>query len=72
LARIFKLTERFNFEMRAEAENLFNTPHFGDVNGGHIGTTCTARPGGTCGGTFGEVTASYGERVLQLGAFLRF
>jgi len=72
LARVFKLTERFNFEMRAEAENLFNTPHFGDVNGLHIGTTCTARPGGTCGGTFGEVTASYGERVLQLGAFLRF
>jgi Carboxypeptidase regulatory-like domain/TonB dependent receptor-like, beta-barrel len=72
LARIFKLTERFSFEIRAEAENLFNTPHFGDVNGGHIGTTCTASPGGTCGGTFGQVTGSYGERVLQLGAFVRF
>jgi hypothetical protein len=66
LARAFKLTERFNFEIRAEAENLFNTPHFNNP-----GTTCTAS-GGACGGTFGQIRGSYGERVLQLGAFLRF
>lgn len=65
LARIFKLTERFNFEVRAEAENLFNKPHFFNPN-----TTCT-NTSGTCG-TLGQINGSYGERVLQLGAFLRF
>jgi len=70
LARIFKLTERFNLEVRAEAENLFNKPHFGDPN-----TGCTTTEVGgveTCGNTFGEIGSSYGERVVQFGAFLRF
>lgn len=66
LARVFKLTERFNFEIRAEAENLFNTPHFSNPN-----STCT-NVGGACAGGFGQITSTYGERVLQLGAFLRF
>jgi hypothetical protein len=66
LARTFRLTERFNLEVRVEAENVFNTPHFNDP-----GTSCT-NDNAACGGTFGEVTGSYGERVVQLGAFLRF
>jgi carboxypeptidase family protein len=66
LARTFKLTERFSFEIRAEAENLFNKPHFFNPD-----TSCT-NVNGTCGGTFGELTSSYGERVVQLGAFVRF
>jgi hypothetical protein len=65
LARVFKLTERFSFEIRGEAENLFNKPHFFNPN-----TTCT-NGSGTCG-TLGQLTSSYGERVLQLGAFVRF
>jgi len=65
LARIFKLTERFSFEIRGEAENLFNKPHFNNPN-----TDCT-NVNGTCG-TLGELTSSYGERVVQLGAFVRF
>ena len=71
LARTFKLTERFNLEIRAEAENLFNTPHFSGIN---TGCTDTAVSGGpdTCGTTFGEIGSSYGERVVQFGAFLRF
>ncbi|MGO9270387.1 MAG: carboxypeptidase regulatory-like domain-containing protein [Terriglobia bacterium] len=73
LARIFKLTERFNLEVRLEAENVFNTPHFSGVNTGCT-TTASTTPGGapTCGSTFGEITSSYGERVVQIGAFLRF
>lgn len=72
LARVFKLTERFSFEFRAEAENLFNKPHFNDPGfNGSGGTTCR-NIGGACGGTFGEITSTYGQRVLQLGAFVRF
>jgi hypothetical protein len=66
LARVFKLTERFSFEIRGEAENLFNKPHFFNPD-----TGCT-NVNGTCGGTFGQLTSSYGERVLQIGAFFRF
>lgn len=72
LARIFKITERFNLEVRAEAENIFNTPHFSGIN---TGCTTTASSGGgppTCGVTFGEIGSSYGQRVVQFGAFLRF
>lgn len=66
LARVFKLTERYSFEIRGEAENLFNTPHFNNPN-----VSCTNNAG-ACGGKFGQITSSYGQRVLQLGAFLRF
>jgi hypothetical protein len=70
LARIFKLSERFNLEVRVEAENLFNTPHFSGIT---TGCTTTAVNGGeTCGTTFGEITSSYGQRVVQFGAFIRF
>lgn len=70
LARTFKLSERFNLEVRAEAENIANTPHFNDPNNG---CTTTAVGGtDTCGNTMGELTSSYGQRVVQFGAFLRF
>jgi len=74
LARIFKLSERFTLEFRAEAENFFNNPHFSSIN---TGCTTTAPPPGqtgppNCGNTFGEIGSSYGERVVQFGAFLRF
>ena len=76
LSRTFKLTERFNLEVRAEAENLFNTPHFsGSGSNNGINTTCTTTAvngAETCGANMGEITSSYGERVVQLGAFLRF
>jgi hypothetical protein len=82
LARIFKLTERFNLELRAEAENIFNTPHFGGGNGtggsnNGIDTGCTTTASTTggapnCGVAFGSITFTYGQRVVQFGAFLRF
>lgn len=66
LARTFKLTERFNFEMRGEAQNLFNTVHFSDPE-----ITCSGS-GPTCGGSIGQIRSSYGERIVQLGAHLKF
>ncbi len=72
LARIFKITERFNLEVRAEAENFFNNPHFSGVNTGCTTTASTTGGAPTCGLTFGEIGSSYGQRVVQFGMFLRF
>jgi hypothetical protein len=66
LFRHFKLTERFNLEFRAEAQNLTNSPHFSNPN-----TTCTEDLG-KCGGKFGQISSGYGERYVQLGLKLRF
>jgi len=66
LFRHFKLTERFNLEVRAEAQNLPNSPHFNNPN-----TTCTD-VAGKCGGKFGQISSGYGERYVQLGLKLRF
>lgn len=68
--RTFKLTERFSLEFRAEAENLFNNPHFNDPS-----TSCTSTAttnGSICAGTFGQLTGAYGQRLVQFAAFVRF
>jgi hypothetical protein len=64
--RHFRLTERFALEMRLEAQNLTNSPHFKDPS-----TSCS-NVGGTCGGRFGQITSGYGERYVQLGAKITF
>ncbi len=71
--RHFRLTERYNLEVRVEALNVTNTPHFYNPSnsGTGNGTTCTD-VNGTCGGGFGQITTSYGERNLQVGMKLRF
>jgi hypothetical protein len=70
LFRHFRLTERFDLEFRAEAQNLTNSPHF-QFTSGDSGLTCT-NINGACGGTFGQITNGYGERYVQLGLKLRF
>jgi carboxypeptidase family protein len=64
--RHFQLTERFNLEARLEGQNATNHPHFSNPHNG-----CTD-VNGTCGGTFGQIDQSYGERIVQIGMKLRF
>jgi hypothetical protein len=70
LFRHFKLTERYDLELRAEAQNLTNSPHFQFVSNDD-GLNCT-NINGACGGSFGQITNGYGERYIQLGLKLRF
>jgi Carboxypeptidase regulatory-like domain len=64
--RHFKLTERFNLEFRLEGQNALNNSHFYNPS-----TSCTD-VNGTCGGTFGQITSSYGERNVQVGLKVKF
>jgi hypothetical protein len=66
LFRNFRFSERFELQMRLEADNAFNTSHFGDPN-----TTCTIL-NGACAFGFGQITSSYGQRIVMLGAKLSF
>jgi hypothetical protein len=66
LFRHFKLTERYDLELRLEAQNVTNSPHFSNPN-----TTCTDVLG-KCGGKFGQISSGYGERYVQLGLKLKF
>ncbi len=67
LFRTFKLTERFKLKARAEMLNFSNTPHWSNPN-----TTCTITSTGVCGGSFGQITGAFGQRILQLGAEVDF
>jgi Carboxypeptidase regulatory-like domain/TonB dependent receptor-like, beta-barrel len=67
LFRTFKLTERFNLKMRAEMLNFSNTPHWNNPN-----TTCTITTAGACGGSLGQITGAFGQRIFQLGAQVQF
>jgi hypothetical protein len=66
LFRHFKIKERWDVEMRLETQNLTNSPHFWDPN-----TSCSD-VNGKCGGGFGQITSSYGERIVQIGAKVKF
>ena len=59
LSRIFGITERFRLNMNASAFNLTNTTHFND-------------PSGSFTGSFGQITSSFGERQMRIGARLEF
>ena len=73
LARIFKLTERFNLEVRAEAENFFNNPHFSGINTGCTTTASSIRGMRPLAATPSARSAPLTvQRVVQFGAFLRF
>ncbi len=72
--RHFKLSERFNLEARLEGQNSTNHPHF--FNPGHTtsssNTNSCSDVNGACGGNFGQILGSYGQRVVQIGMKLRF
>jgi Carboxypeptidase regulatory-like domain len=67
LVKIVHFKERFNFELRGEAFNVINHPHFN--NPGTNASNFNADPSKN---TFGVVTSAFGGRVLQLGAKLNF
>jgi len=56
----FQFTERFRAELRAEAFNLPNNPHFNNPNSALDSTA------------FGEVSGAFGERQMQLGIKIFF
>jgi len=69
LFRRFRLTERFNFEFRAEGYSITNTPQFanpnstfGDANFGRVTSTLAVGNAGSTGG----------NRSIQFGAKLNF
>ncbi len=66
LYRHFNFTERFKLRISAEAQNLTNTPHWNNP-----GTSCSI-VNGACGGSFGQITSAYGQRIIQGGAQLSF
>jgi hypothetical protein len=66
LFRNIKITERWNMELSAQAVNFFNNPHFSDP------TVSCSNSGGQCLGGFGTITASYGQRVIQFSAQVKF
>ena len=64
--RNFKLTERYKLALRFETLNFTNTPHWSNPN-----TGCSI-VNGVCGGSFGQITSSFGQRVFQIGAEVDF
>jgi Carboxypeptidase regulatory-like domain/TonB dependent receptor-like, beta-barrel len=67
LFRTFKLTERFNLKFWAETLNFTNTPHWSNPD-----TTCSITSSGVCGGSLGQITDAFGQRIFQLGAEINF
>lgn len=67
LFRNFKLTERFDLKVRAETLNFANHPHWSNPS-----TSCSITSTGVCGGSLGQITSAFGERIFQLGAEIDF
>ncbi|MGB8508160.1 MAG: TonB-dependent receptor, partial [Pyrinomonadaceae bacterium] len=65
LSRRFQLTEKFNLELLAEGFNLFNRSNF-SVPNNNFGT------GATPPATFGQPTAAFDPRQIQVGFRLNF
>jgi hypothetical protein len=59
LSRTFRVNERFHLNMMISAFNATNSTHFSD-------------PSGSFTGSLGQITSSYGERQVRIGARLGF
>jgi hypothetical protein len=60
LLKNFAVTERFSVQFRAEAQNLTNTPQFGNPSAN------------VDGGNFGLITSASGERQVRFGVRASF
>jgi hypothetical protein len=58
--------ENLKLEWGMEAQNLTNTPHFNDPS-----TSCSDI-NGLCGGSFGQITSGFGQRIIQFNAKITF
>jgi Carboxypeptidase regulatory-like domain/TonB dependent receptor len=67
IVKRFKVNGRIAGELRVDAFNLTNTPHFNTPGDG--GTDATRQLGSP---TFGQVLSSFGERFLRFGARVTF
>jgi hypothetical protein len=67
LFRTFKVTERFRLKVRGEMLNFTNTPHWSNPN-----LSCDITTAGVCGGSLGQITSAFGERIFQVGAEVDF
>ena len=77
LFKHIKFTERFNFEFRAEAFNIFNHREWGYLagQGGSAANNSNNLNSGTGtqnGSNFFHITTAHNPRILQLGAKLFF
>jgi len=71
LFRHFKFKERYDLQIRLQSLNLTNTPHWSDPNMTcSIVTQSSGQIG--CGGSFGQITSSFGQRIIQIGAQVNF
>jgi hypothetical protein len=60
LMKNFKITQRANFQLRAEAFNVFNHTNFSTIDLG------------TADGTYGQATAAHSPRIMQFSGKLYF
>jgi hypothetical protein len=60
LVKRLRFNDRVNLELRADAFNVTNTPHFNNPNGAFGNSR------------FGQITSSFGERLIRFGARLIF
>jgi HSP20 family molecular chaperone IbpA len=60
LVKRLRFGQRVNLELRADAFNVTNTPHFNNPDGA-FGSA-----------TFGQITSSFGQRLVRFGARLLF
>ena len=72
LAKVTRITESKDLELRLEAFNLFNHAQFQNPNGGINSGPPSYVGGVNQGGTFGLVTSARPARILQLGARFSF
>jgi len=70
LSKNFALTEKTHLQLRAEAFNLFNHTNFSDPNTIVPNTGIPLVPGSS--GTFGQITSSLPQRVLQVAGKILF
>jgi len=70
LGKHFKITERFDLEVRAESFNLTNTPQFSNPNGSLTSSTFGYVTGTVGSGT--GVNGTGGGRAIQLGVRVNF